>query len=127
MCGLVLRFFVHGGILIGVIQAVVEEEISMLLAGVLAIGASVLFTVSTVIFAIPGTLVGGTVAGLISGAAGGATLTGVLLGVVISALFGTEIKRSMWAGGLYVILAIAFEVVLILAIYAMTSTASAAF
>jgi len=125
MCGIVFRFFVHGGILIGVLKAVVDEEMSILTAGLLAIGATIVTLVSMVVCTVGISVVSGPVVGVIAGITAGGMIAGILLGVVISALFGTEIKQSMWAGGLYVVLAVMFEGAMMLVLYLMSSPAAA--
>jgi len=129
MCGLVLRFFVHGFILICVLKATVDEEMSMLIAGVVAVCSTACTIILTAIFAVLFQLIAipvigeapGIVLGAVAGVLTGGLATGALLGVAISALFGTEIKRSMLAGGLYVVGVVILEAAITTILYLLSS------
>jgi hypothetical protein len=89
-----LTVLIDAAVLIGLLKGITDADVGLGLAVVLAIGTSIGVTaLAYVLIPVMG------IWGLIIAA----NVGGLVLGVLISALFGTEIKRSFFVGGIFVL------------------------
>ncbi|MFO7904094.1 MAG: hypothetical protein R6U98_15630 [Pirellulaceae bacterium] len=88
-------------IFMAVLKIVNNEEVEFLTSLIVAFVAAIVANLLVIGLA---TLMG------VAGAILGLIIVGVLLGIAVSAMFGTEIKRSFLAGGLFILVHFAVSI-----------------
>jgi hypothetical protein len=99
-----LILIIDAAVLIGLLKAITDDDVGFGIAFVLALGTAL--GVGLLAMALNASL-GPWWALIIA-----ANVGGLLLGIAISALFGTEIKRSFFVGGIFVLVHIVVAVCL---------------
>jgi hypothetical protein len=98
-----VAILIDAAVLISLLKLITDDDVSFLLAFIIALcaalGVSFLAMALIPVMGFAGLIVAANVGGL-------------LLGIVISALFGTEIKRSFFVGGIFVLVHIVVAICL---------------
>ncbi len=100
-----LLLFIDAAVLMGLIKSISDDDVNLGTALLLALGAALGVNALTYVLAPSMGIWGLLIA---------ANVVGLLLGIAISALFGSEIKRSFFVGGIFVLVHIAAAVCLTL-------------
>ena len=88
-----LAILIDAAVLIGLLKVITDDDVSLGLSFMLALGTALaVYGLALALVPVMGFW------GLIIAA----NVGGLLLGILISALFGTEIKRSFFVGGIFV-------------------------
>ncbi len=90
-----LQIAIDAAVLIGLIKSISDDDVNILTACLIALGAAIGVNF-LVLLLVP-------VLGAWVGLLAAASIVGLLVGVAISALFGSEIKRSFTVGGVFVL------------------------
>ncbi len=102
---MLLGLLIDALILMALLKLIIDEEGSLLAAGVLALGTSIV--INGIVFALAPAL--GILALPIA-----VILPGIILGVCISAIYGAEIKRAFLIAGLFIGIRLAYGIALAL-------------